>query len=147
MAFAMNISRRGFFGALASATIAIAATTRLGNTLLAPIAKRWTILHGDGINDDTDAINAFMRSDPVAKLDGTPIVGNLLPRGSYLLSAPIVMQSQKVIAHSFFEYDREVDSYLFFPSHVEGAQIIDNTFSGPEAKYGIYVNHNQVVPK
>src|SRR5690606_29440562 len=53
-------TRRAFLGgALTIAAAAAAALPKLPSLVSCPI------IHGDGIHDDTDALNAFFRGDPV----------------------------------------------------------------------------------
>jgi hypothetical protein len=79
------MNRRQLFGTLAALTV----------TVVPLVAREKPRLYGDGIHDDTAALQAILDSGP----------GAVLPSGRYLLSKPLVVtQPNTVIAGSHFTY-------------------------------------------
>lgn len=52
------------------------------------------VLWGDGLHDDTAALQALLRGDPVRWASGEPFNGHLLAGKSFLLSRPIAFDSR-----------------------------------------------------
>lgn len=85
----MDISRRSFLGG----ALTVAATAVAG-PVLGAIAV-YPVLYGDGVHDDTVALNAFLNGDPVmiegevVKAGKTGYVN--LTGGHFLMSGPLVL--------------------------------------------------------
>lgn len=85
------MNRRGFFRALAAAAIlSTASVTRLGQTVARVVGL--PVLVGDGIADDTDALQASFDGMPV-EYQGEEIMlnGNLL-NGVFRITAPLIVR-------------------------------------------------------
>lgn len=102
------MNRRGFLQAMLAAAAA-PAIVKAGS--LMPLGRVWALsaggiltLVGDGITDDTAALQAFVNGGRVAFADGTPFTG-MLRGGSYLITstinvtekAPVTLSDGKII--------------------------------------------------
>lgn len=101
------MNRRGFFGLIASAAlVAAASTTGLGRTL-GRLAPPIPILYGDGLHDDTSALNAMLSGQDVYHEATASILAGedhvVVPRGMYALYDTLVIDRPVLIAGSHFE--------------------------------------------
>lgn len=81
------MNRRHF---LKTAAIATAGLALVGTGLATVMPKRY-VLYGDGIQDDTEALQAWGRGEAVYRPDGSEVPYHLLYGGVYLLSGTIIM--------------------------------------------------------
>jgi len=91
------MNRRGFFKALvATAVIAVATSTRLGQTVFDVVKGGYRyVLHGDGVTDDTEALQAFLDGEEVVDINGT-ILGGVLRPATYRTSSTLVFGDHAV---------------------------------------------------
>jgi urease gamma subunit len=89
------MNRRGFFKALAAATaIAVVSTTRLGQAVIDVARSGYHVLVGDGVTDDTAALQALIEGEEVFSASGVRLSGGyipLAPSGKYLLTDTITL--------------------------------------------------------
>lgn len=96
----MNLSRRGFFGGLTAALVAAPAVVHAGN-LMKVYTPRPLTLWGDGVHDDTAALQDFISGNKVKFVRQVlePMIGPdghkaiVLPRGIFATSAPLLVGS------------------------------------------------------
>lgn len=97
----MSITRRGFFGLCAAAGLAtLAATTRLGD-VAKNLLPQWLILYGDGMHDDTEALQALFNGEQVVTPDGE-FIGKRngvieLRGGAYQIFEPLTLSGEVCI--------------------------------------------------
>jgi hypothetical protein len=97
-------TRRGFLGAMLAAAAA-PAFVKVG--VLMPVRQITVpplVLWGDGIHDDTAALQAAMNGKRVLMANGTPYTG-LLAGGAYLLSRTIVWAPGDLLAATGCYFD------------------------------------------
>ena len=104
------MNRRGFFKALAAATaIAVVSTTRLGQAVIDVARSGYHVLVGDGVTDDTAALQARLDGEPVISPTGEQLSGTgtvYLPSGytyrlseTLTVSGPIVLRGLRINGH------------------------------------------------
>lgn len=86
----INASRRSFLGGL----LALTAVTATGIPAFAAIPTLW----GDGVHDDTEALNALFSGTPV-KVEGENIVASeaVLKGGVFLISDTIFLRANRSV--------------------------------------------------
>lgn len=120
-----NMQRRGFLGAMLAAAVAPAAV-RAG--VLMPVKKVWVpsqeiaaptgpIIWGDGIHDDTAALQAFVDGRPVMHPDGRAAGGSLFG-GTYRLTQTIFVADRLAF--------RRIDSSRIVIDHAGSGIRIDS---------------------
>lgn len=83
----MGLTRRHFFFGVGAAAVAVSA----------PISLRQVpFLWGDGVHDDTDALNAFFRGDRVETSAGIITRQDLLVGGVFRTTAPVVIAKSDI---------------------------------------------------
>ena len=97
----MKIERRGFLGAMLAVAMAPAIIRAESLMKIAPpkIMAAFT-LYGDGLHDDTVAINALLAGNLVQTAAGVllrPDAGRIfLPVGNYAMSSPLITSSNSI---------------------------------------------------
>jgi hypothetical protein len=104
------MNRRGFFKALAAATaIAVVSTTRLGQAVIDVARSGYHVLVGDGVTDDTAALQALLDGEPVISPTGALLPGKgteHVPSGytyriseTLVVSGPVVLRGLRINYH------------------------------------------------
>ena len=84
------MNRRGFFKALAAATaIAVVSTTRIGQAVIDVARSGYHVLVGDGVTDDTAALQALIDGREVFSASGVRLTSGYIPAGEYLTTASL----------------------------------------------------------
>ena len=84
------MNRRGFFKALAAATaIAVVSTTRIGQAVIDVARSGYHVLVGDGVTDDTAALQALLDGREVFSASGARLPNGYIPVGEYLTTASL----------------------------------------------------------
>lgn len=137
----MSITRRAFFkGLMATAAIApvIVRAESLMKIALPPEKK--LILWGNGIIDDTAAMNGLLSGKNVYRQSGELIqsFGKYLevPQGIYRMSNPVIIGSNTQIRGSTFKFDGHQSAFV--RAEGSGSSVINCHFIG-EAYSGIQV--------
>jgi len=97
------MNRRGFLqlclaAAAAPAIVRMESLMKLYVPQLPPI-----MLWGDGVTDDTVALQTWLDGGLVIKPDGTVFSGNILANGSYRIRSPLVIKRDSIIiSNNFF---------------------------------------------
>jgi hypothetical protein len=78
------MNRRNFLAAAGAALAGLALGGREALATIRPVPARPLALYGDGLHDDTEAINAWAAGKPVQYADGTPVDKHII-HDQYLL--------------------------------------------------------------
>lgn len=91
------MNRRGFLKSMLAAGAASYVVTSAG--VLMPVRKLWTPLQlwGDGIHDDTAALQAWINGEPVIDMRTGASLGRVLIGGEYQVSQTIYMTPDKPV--------------------------------------------------
>jgi hypothetical protein len=95
------MNRRGFFKALAAATaIAVVSTTRLGQAVIDVARSGYHVLVGDGVTDDTAALQALIDGREVFNASGVRLSNVYIPTappGRYLVTDTLTIDDNSRI--------------------------------------------------
>lgn len=93
----MTLTRRGFF--FGAGAMALAASVPI-NFIQRPM------LWGDGVHDDTEALNAFFRGEKIETRAGVITDQELLAKGIFRVTAPLALGAIPITwAHSIIKVD------------------------------------------
>lgn len=84
-----TLQRRSFLGAMLAAAAA-PAIIRASSLMPVSVRRDWFTLYGDGVTDDTAAIQALLSGGLVQTAAGVLVPRSYLYRGIYRVSSPIV---------------------------------------------------------
>jgi hypothetical protein len=119
----VGLSRRWFL----KGTLAVAATAVIA---LPPLASPHPIVYGDGIHDDTAALNALFARLPVicegSLIERAADEPVLLEKGVFLISGPLVVQGRTIINGCRFKAVR-AGPYLDL-RHADHSVVMNNIF-------------------
>jgi hypothetical protein len=126
------MNRRGLLGSILAAA---AAPMLVQAGVLMPVKAERLILWGDGIHDDTAALQALFDGGTTDMRSTARIAsraGRLsIERGSFLLSAPLVIQRPNVhIAGCMFRSKKQLPHMLQFGREAVGCSVYNSAFSG-----------------
>ena len=130
----MNMTRRGFLGAMLAACTA-PAIVRADNIMRVFVPpERGIILWGDGFHDDTESLEAFFEGRKVVSPTGVQFEG-VLRRGDYLITRTITPKVASVSRKTMRDSRITLRPALQQPSYMhfqgcENVSIYGNTFSG-----------------
>ncbi len=128
------MQRRSFLGAMLAGLVAPAIVRT--DSLMRPAPLRGMVLWGDGIHDDTVALNDFVRGRPVLRPDGSRLLqqpgGRLyVPAGTYAISSSLVVTNETEMVGSELKASPDMDvPMIYVPEGVRGARITDCNIVG-----------------
>lgn len=131
------MNRRGFLKAILAAAVAPAVVR--AESLMRVVSPKLAasfILYGDGIHDDTIAINALLAGKLVMTAAGVIIPQDQrvvrLPAGDYSVSSPLVVSRNdtEIIGSKFTRQDRVEDCFVKVEDGVNRISLIDCHFTG-----------------
>lgn|SRR3990167_8894628 len=129
----MNMTRRGFLGAMlaACAAPAIIRADNIMRVFVPP--ERGIILWGDGLRDDTGALEAFFEGRKVVSPVGVPFNGVLM-NGNYLISRTISPKGE-VISKAIYNsritmHNKTPQKYYMHFDAVKNSRVDGSYFSG-----------------
>ena len=82
----MKLNRRAFLFGAGATVMAVQAGISL---------RKVPFLWGDGLHDDTDALNAFFRGEKIESSAGVFVSQNSLSDGKFLVSRPILIKDRQ----------------------------------------------------
>lgn len=119
------MNRRGFFKALvATAVIAAATSTRLGQTVFDVVKSGYRyVLHGDGVTDDTEALQALLDGEEVFTKEGR-LLGDI-PSSAYRVSSALEITRRTVLRGVRINYRGDPSKPVIILSGAQGVLIDD----------------------
>ena len=126
----MTINRRDFLKAML-ATAAAPAIVKLSSIMPVVQLSDGLILWGDGIHDDTRAIQALLDGGRIVRSsDGILIPNGYIYGGDFLISETVNISSGNVISGSNFKIKGNVDPYINIPATCKDSLLKFNMFTG-----------------
>ena len=107
------------------------------------ITPAYMTLWGDGVHDDTLAMQALLSGGVVMSADGAMLgrdpSGLRIPRGHFKVTEGLrLARSNVMLTDSTIEYTQPVESQLSIDRGVDGCVISGVHFDAPSSKYGFH---------
>jgi hypothetical protein len=141
----MELSRRGFLGALLAAAAApaiVKASSLMPIYVPKIITPAYMTLWGDGVHDDTLAMQALLSGGLVMSAGGMLLGGDAsgvrIPSGHFKVTEGLRLKRSNVtLTDSTIQYTQPVDSLMSIDQGMDGCLISGVHFDAPSSNVGL----------